>query len=108
MTTEPKYGLKRYVCEITCVPECCKEEGKDCEIPDGVPMVLASEADALIAAKDAEIAGLRDLLDAIIATTCNPVPEGRGRPIWNVAKGKLLAFHAAIDAARGKQEKRDE
>jgi len=101
MTTEPKHGLKRY--------DLNKLLGVMLEYDDGY-YVLASEADALIAAKDEEIAGLRldaeryrwlreqkSQYDRVVAVEVTPSPMSFTFLV-------LDRLDAAVDAARSKEE----
>jgi len=141
-STEPKHGLKRY--------DLNKLLGVMLEYDDGY-YVLASEADALIAAKDAEIAGLRKSLEPketyavfgwAIEGAWSPTDNPEywlGSSAWSTDPNKSIRFatqksakqaadlmcsglniricsHEWVessetmtdDAARSKQEKRDE
>ena len=69
--------------------------------------VMASEADALIAAKDAEIAGLREdkaRMDWIEENAMGIRIDGK----LATCVGEVMPDRDGIDAARSKQEKRDE
>jgi hypothetical protein len=113
MTTEPKHGLKRYSnwCAVThrhdlaedangnwvravdydAMYETCLEELKACE--------------ALIAAKDAEIAGLREDAERGRWLVNNVFKYA----VWiDLKRNDADELVSAIDAARSKQEKRDE
>jgi hypothetical protein len=50
--------VKRYTCGITCVPECCEDEGKDCTVPTrgdaDIELVLASDYDTVIRERNEE------------------------------------------------------
>jgi len=47
--------VKRMQCGITCVPECCRMEGKDCDVPTDTDMVLASDFDRVQRERDEEV-----------------------------------------------------
>ena len=131
MTTEPEHGLKRYRLShnrdfIPIMAEAL--ESQFIRIPEQ-EWVKASEADALIAAKDAEIARLRAELAAcktgipskFIPFTSKRVgclvcgsEHGHGGLICpfsvatSTAEGQIRNTELGMDAARSKQEKRDE
>jgi uncharacterized coiled-coil DUF342 family protein len=44
--------VKRMQCGITCVPECCRREGKDCNVPTDKDLVLASDFDRVQRERD--------------------------------------------------------
>ena len=115
MTTEPKHGLKR------CTVREYYPNANGGRFGEATPpytdevCVLASEADALIDAKDAEIAGLR--LDAELGRVamqfvdragdvCKEDPAERICDEFNIAMAATVELHRR--AARSKQEKRDE
>ena len=93
MDSEPKHRLKRFTVREFYPNANGGRFGEATPPYTDKVCVLASEADALIAAKDAEIAGLNRVLDQV-----------RGIALHE----ELDIIVDVIDAARSKQEKRDE